>query len=218
MKKSTTVRPENFINKFIDDSKNKENGRYQSWNKCFEYFSKLKNKKLTDKELDYASLLLAFYLASWGMLRGSSFLLNYTYTIHINAIKIMFKDKYKNLWRTSKIDNFDKNKINLIFNLKQELNEYYTKFNNYKNISNILISKILLGVFGCIPAYDEYVKKGLKALGLQQKMSADGFKKIIEYFKKNRFKKTIKYKKYPIMKLIDMYLWILGLETSTKKD
>lgn len=47
--------------------------------------------KQPNPDYDYLSLQLAYYLASWGMLRGSSFLLWKDYKIHIPMVKEMLK-------------------------------------------------------------------------------------------------------------------------------
>ena len=58
-----------------------EDHRYKSWEHCYNFFKKISKKKLDEEELDLAQLHLAFYLASWGMYRGSSFILQKDYTI-----------------------------------------------------------------------------------------------------------------------------------------
>ncbi len=64
------------------------NHRYRSWEHCFRAFSD--KKDVTDnKTIDYLSLHLAFYLASWGMYRGSSNLLQKDYRIHIPIVRII---------------------------------------------------------------------------------------------------------------------------------
>ena len=102
------------IKKFVDSDYNRKDGRYKSWEFCYKYFHKIfKKNKINEKERDYASLMLAFYLASWGMYRGSSFLFkDYTYTIHKKAIDILFK--YKKIFFSSfSLEGyFSKNKIN----------------------------------------------------------------------------------------------------------
>ncbi|WP_422122349.1 hypothetical protein DHX103_11105 [Planococcus sp. X10-3] len=48
--------------------------RYKSWEHNYLFFRE-NHKHLDDEKIsDHASLHLAFYLASWGMLRGGSFL------------------------------------------------------------------------------------------------------------------------------------------------
>ena len=71
----TFARASSFYKKIEDDKYH----RYKSWEHCYRYFKKNKNKELN---YDYAALQLAFYLASWGMYRGSSILLWKDYKIH----------------------------------------------------------------------------------------------------------------------------------------
>lgn len=68
---------------FYNDLKVDENGRYRSWEHCYSHFIKARGSQEID--YDYLSLQLAFYLASWGMYRGSSFLLQKDYKVHIPA-------------------------------------------------------------------------------------------------------------------------------------
>ena len=76
---------------FYNDLKTDENGRYRSWEHCYSHFIKARGNPNAD--YDYLSLQLAFYLASWGMYRGSSFLLQKDYRIHIPVVKEMIKRK-----------------------------------------------------------------------------------------------------------------------------
>jgi hypothetical protein len=55
--------------------------RLRSWDHCYNFFQ----SKFDSAE--HASLHLAFYLASWGMYRGRSFLLKKDYLIHLDAVK-----------------------------------------------------------------------------------------------------------------------------------
>ncbi len=65
------------------------NHRYKSWEHCFKYFSQ---GKLDE---DIACLHLAFYLASWGMYRGSSFLLWKDYLVHREVVQLTAADSRK---------------------------------------------------------------------------------------------------------------------------
>src|ERR1043165_5225917 len=71
--------------------------RYRSWDHCYFYFQGLATSS-TKKDIDLASLHLAFYLASWGMYRGSSFILWKDYQIHIPAISLLLEQEYRSLW------------------------------------------------------------------------------------------------------------------------
>jgi len=47
--------------------------------------------------MDHLCLHLAFYLASWGMYRGSSKLLQKDYKVHATSVKELMKKEYINL-------------------------------------------------------------------------------------------------------------------------
>ena len=84
---------------FYRDLKEDDNGRYKSWEYCYKVFNDAHNFGNLDEEyIDYLCLHLAFYLASWGMYRGSSFLLQKDYKVHKIVIEELFKEKYNNLW------------------------------------------------------------------------------------------------------------------------
>lgn len=75
-----------------------KNCRYKSWEHCYIFFKENSEQILADdKMLDLASLNLAFYLASWGMYRGSSNLLQKDYKIHAELIQTLLK-KCTDLW------------------------------------------------------------------------------------------------------------------------
>ncbi len=60
------------------------NHRYRSWEHCYRFFRARPRNEIRS-DLDVAALQLGFYLASWGMYRGSSFLLQRDYTVHKRA-------------------------------------------------------------------------------------------------------------------------------------
>jgi hypothetical protein len=220
---------ENNIMDFFQQLINDENHRYKSWEHCFLYFAQDINK--IDKEI--ACLHLSFYLASWGMYRGSSFLLWQDYLIHNQVVEEILKYKY-----LQKIDfnNFDKNHQNFkdIFELSKFIKNWYP--NNIKdipekpdkgiNVTDTLLTKILLGTLGCIPAYDRFFKDGLKIKNIQPytKLSEKSFLEVVKFYQKNkddflRVQQNIEKKvgvKYPIMKLVDMYFFTLSFTSSNK--
>ena len=85
----------NSSKKFYECLNNDENCRYRSWEHCYSHFMRSRGQKNVD--YDYLSLQLSFYLASWGMYRGSSFLLQKDYKVHIPAVKELLNEKYDNL-------------------------------------------------------------------------------------------------------------------------
>ena len=53
---------------FYNEINKDTHGRYRSWEYCYYTFYKARTAQTVD--VDYLSLQLAFYLASWGMYRG----------------------------------------------------------------------------------------------------------------------------------------------------
>lgn len=155
--------------------------------------------------------MLGFYLASWGMYRGSSKLLtDYTYTIHKGAIKTLKKCK----------------------DLKvccKKLHDYYENQVPKIGATDTLISKIILGTRGELPAFDDYFCKGIKhfkenVLLETEKNTFSKGKDLAEKYESiqkalknnptspnlNEFEQIAKEEKLPVAKIIDMYFWELG--------
>ncbi|WP_261529502.1 hypothetical protein [Campylobacter lari] len=198
------------ISLFHDKIKNGNNHRYLSWEHCYKYFYIYRK----DVDYDYASLMLSFYLASWGMYRGSSFLLRYDYKIYKTMLeKLLIID----LW-----DKHDWSQITEAGKIiKENLLKYKDK--NKDKISDILITKILLGIFGCTPAYDRFFVNGLKKYNINNnkipiQYCEDSYMGIMDLI--DRCKSSFEFPKiklkfseniyYPDMKIMDMYFWVLG--------
>ena len=78
---------------------------------------------------------------------------------------------------------FSEKSVGLIFTLAAKLKGYYRPL--HINPTDALVTKILLGTLGCVPAYDSILRKGLRNLGLPRTFSERGFKKVIAYCKAN---------------------------------
>ena len=74
MSKSISIRD---VFKEIEKSDQSVYHRGKSWEHCYTFFRKYKTLRNDKLLVDYAALHLGFFLASWGMLRGSSFLNNF---------------------------------------------------------------------------------------------------------------------------------------------
>ena len=208
------------IEKFITNYQN--NDRYLSWEHCYLFFKKelYKSDTKTDKDYDLAALNLAFYLASWGMYRGSSFLLQYDYKIHTNLIKELFENK------------------ELVDKLYGDINEIaWENIESAKNIikegfekntpSDTLITKILMGIFACTPAFDRFFIDGLKIyknndsnFNCKYKFCENTYNCLKDFYIENNVSeyklKLDSSEKYPPMKLVDMFFWQIGFSNSFK--
>lgn len=221
-------------NKFYDELDKNRNHRSCSWEYCYSaFYDVIKNERVQDCYYDYLALHLAFYLASWGMYRGSSFLLQYDYKVHVVPIKEYLLDpRYKDLfgieWSRFSEEEL-KEKLNLLEDLSNKLKEYYEKLrvaisdkDIKAEVSDILITKILLGTLGCVPAYDSFFKAAAIKYNVTTGIyNTKSINKLVEFYKNNEddLEETRKHLiikdtniKYPQMKLLDMALWELGQE------
>lgn len=195
------------INRFHDIRNKVGTTRHKSWGYCYTFFK----ENLYDlKNLDLLSLNLSWYLASWGMLRGS-FLLNYDYKIHYDVIEKLSAEEFKSFYNESNI--FDEE---LTFKAIDIVKNGYLPHLP----SDTLISKILLGIFGCMPAYDTFFKKAVKHYNVSKKqLNINTLNDLWELYNNNKKifdDLTNKFLSegiyYPPMKLIDMAFFQLGKE------
>ncbi len=220
--KSATI----FYNELRADS----NGRYRSWEHCYKCFHDARNNSAPD--LDYLSLHLAFYLASWGMYRGSSFLLQKDYKVHVPVVEELLKVHYNGLFGLECIELRKNDVQKKLTELNWFMTVYYDKIRKsvketeVKNkLSATLTTKILMGILGCVPAYDRYFIDGVKG----QKVTTGIYNiksllKLVDFYDTNRVRleETRKRLKvydlpYPQMKLLDMGFWQIGFERDADK-
>lgn len=218
--------------KFYNDLKDNENGRYRSWEHCYSHFINSREAKdINDINIDYLSLQLAFYLASWGMYRGSSFLLQKDYRIHIPVVKELLRNKYNPLAGIKCMALGEESNQKLLMDLNEFLNDYYDKIrrevkgNDLKNkLSDTLVTKILMGTLGCVPAYDRYFIAGIKKQKVASgKYNIKSIMQLVEFYKINseqlesaRSKMIVGDMLYPQMKVLDMGFWQVGLDSDSK--
>lgn len=206
---------------YIADIQTDDFHRYKSWDNCYISFNE-------STKNEYHALELAFYLASWGMYRGSSGLLQKNHLIHKDAVSILFSNNNQRL-KCDKNNEVTKDNIKDILTLKRELTTYYSSqffskgTDEYKPISptDTLLSKIMLGTLGCVPAYDRYFIGGLKETGMSYTRFNDSslnelFDFIDEYRtdieESQQYIKSKTKNHYPIMKILDMFFWQIGYD------
>lgn len=219
-----------YIRDYFYETVKDEHGRYKSWEHCYEAFRKCEGK--TDKEtLDYLSLHLAFYLASWGMYRGSSFLLQKDYRVHIPIVRAIQEPKY-NVLRAATAESFiDRNSLNLLMELSERIRKLYAEERPSiegvtNNATDTLVTKILLGALGCVPAYDRYYVQAVKQYNISVgQYNADSVRAVAEYYVKNkdifesvRAELSRTRVEYPPMKLMDMCMWQAAFIEENNKE
>ncbi|MFG6117914.1 hypothetical protein [Thalassobacillus sp. B23F22_16] len=229
----------NIINEIVftyhNKTKKDKHHRYKSWEHCYTYFHDNHRSLNEDGTLDKGSLHLAFYLASWGMLRGGSILLQKDYLVHEHFLKqVVSKRKYHKYFNLEYKLNLDDSYLEGINELIEDTRYAYETYiaqtseeEPYVRLSDTLTSKILLGVYGNVPAYDRYFKRGLKLHGIKDNFEhslgevVDFYTANKEAFEECQRRYSVDGTVYTPMKLIDMYFFQVGLmleNTSTEPE
>ena len=212
---------------FYDDARANENGRSLSWEHCYRVFRDARTDPSPD--YDYLSLHLAFYLASWGMYRGSSFLLQKDYKVLSPIVEEILKPEYDCLFGLACADlrNSD---------VPEQLEELYKRiavhFDPIREqvaghkvetpVSQVLITKILMGTLGCVPAYDRFFVDGIKKHKVTTgEYSPESVLRLAKFYEahNDRLEEARRGMRtddliYPQMKLLDMGFWQIGFEKS----
>jgi hypothetical protein len=198
--------------------------RFKSWEHCFKHFQSNYENLKDENALDRACLQLAFYLASWGMMRGGTFLLQKDYRIHEYfirdvAAKAENQRFFSLAWTTDQRDYVGMNRF--IDDLRKAYVSHIYEVNGQPatvSVSDTLASKIILGMYGCVPAYDRYFVEGLKMHGITKlSFEEDSLAELLDFYQEYRdeFDECLSLFSdhsvaYPLMKVIDMYFWQVG--------
>jgi hypothetical protein len=216
---------QSVVERFVGQMSSDPFHRSKSWDNCHQAFSEVHSPEVL-------ALHLGFYLASWGMYRGSSGLLQKNHLVHIGAVEILSQEKYQGL-KCGPDQEVNSLSVDRILELKSALKEHYKVISfekekgATKNISptDTLISKVLLGALGCVPAYDRFFIDGLKDKGMSHfKFQADSLEALFRFIKEHetdivgcqKYIKGKNLKHYPVMKIVDMYFWQIGYEKGEK--
>ena len=210
---------------FYDDARANENGRSRSWEHCYRVFRDARTDPSPD--YDYLSLHLAFYLASWGMYRGSSFLLQKDYKVLSPVVEEVLKPEYDCLFGVACADLRKLEVQAMLTNARNYIADYFDPIRDEvagrkvaSNVSPVLITKILMGTLGCVPAYDRFFQDGAKYLGLEHnsykenslRELADIYEAHNDRLEEARRGMRVDDLTYPQMKLLDMGFWQIGFE------
>ena len=208
------------IEAVVESYKNKLNptDRYTSFDYCYNYFHQVTD---LNKDVEKSCLVLGFYLASWGMYRGSSFLLKHSAKYLLPTIEYLsLLDKDEPIWRID-VDAYTEENIKAIIEV---YNEIIKRLIPNRESDLTLVTKVILGVFGVVPAFDNYFCSTFRLLSNGKcgfrRLNANSLKLIHEFYLANKividslsdstfttdFATGLKTNiKYPKAKIIDMY-------------
>lgn len=210
---------------FYDDARANENGRSRSWEHCYRVFRDARTDPSPD--YDYLSLHLAFYLASWGMYRGSSFLLQKDYKVLSPIVEKVLKPEYDCLFGIACTDVRNSDVWKQLKKLSDDIAKHFRPIRDEvagrevaSNVSPVLITKILMGTLGCVPAYDRFFIDGIK----KHKVTTGEYNlksvlRLVDFYEahNDRLEEARRGMQtedlaYPQMKLLDMGFWQIGFE------
>ena len=215
----------NAAQTFYEDARADENGRSRSWEHCYRVFRDARTAPSPD--YDYLSLHLAFYLASWGMYRGSCFILQKDYKVHTPIVEEILKPEYDCLFGLACTD-LRKSEVQMMLEtVYGNIAEHFGPIRDQvagravpSPVSPILITKILMGTLGCVPAYDRFFVDGIKKHKVTtQEYSLESVRKLAKFYEEHndRLEEARRGMRtedlvYPQMKLLDMGFWQVGFE------
>ena len=215
---------------FYEDARADENGRSRSWEHCYRVFRDARTDPSPD--CDYLSLHLAFYLASWGMYWGSSFLLQKDYKVLVPIVEKILKPEYDCLFGVACVGLREDEVQDRLEKLCDDIAEHFGPIRDEvagrevpTPVSPVLITKILMGTLGCVPAYDRFFQDGVATYKVTtREYSPESVRKLVDFYEEHndcleeaRRGMRVGDLIYPQMKLLDMGFWQVGYDQETKE-
>jgi hypothetical protein len=194
--------------------------RYASFDYCFNYFQQARDDGVTAElacgsQLELSCLHLGFYLASWGMMRGSGGLHRQSLRQLAPVVRVIAAEP-PDMWALD-VPGYDPVGIGAVPVLGEHIRDAFTV-----PASRVLVSKTMLGVFGCIPAFDRFFRAGF---GGGATLSRGTLTKISDFYQANA---TVlraapiptldfstgrdTHRSYPLAKIIDIVFFEEGLQ------
>ena len=171
------------LRRYLDNGASATGGRrpdarYASFDYCFNFFQSFRESGDLDglvsaENIQISCLQLGFYLASWGMLRGSAELLQKSARHFIPLIETIASTE-SSLWEID-ADRYTESNIAALLDLARRL-----RLANGR-MSDILVTKVMLGVFGNVPAFDSNFRRGFGTATF----GAKALRKVGAFYKDN---------------------------------
>ena len=212
---------------FYEDARRDENGRSRSWEHCYRVFRDARTDPSPD--YDYLSLHLAFYLASWGMYRGSSFLLQKDYKVLVPIVEEVLKPEYDCLFGVACVGLREDEVQARLTEVNERIAAHFEPIRDEvagrkvaSSVSPVLITKILMGTLGCVPAYDRFFQDGVATYKVTtREYSPESVLRLVDFYEEHndRLEEARRGMRvgdliYPQMKVLDMGFWQVGFEKS----
>jgi hypothetical protein len=156
--------------------------RYASFDYCYNYFQEARDAGETDRLADEdrrmsSCLQLGFYLASWGMMRGSGELLQNSVRGLVPVVE-QIADESTSTWELDA--HSYANDAEVVLALSRRIRVAFQA--SEVDASDTLVTKTMLGVFGCVPAFDLNFRRGFHC----QTLCKRALRRIGEFYEDNR--------------------------------
>jgi hypothetical protein len=137
--------------------------RDSSWDYCFNFFNGCREAGRThemtnEPELTLACLHLATYLASWGMFARRSPLLRRS-VVQFRPVIGVISGSSEEIWDVD-AHRYSDGAWDLIEQVANDIKSAFCQATPGVQVSNTVVTKTMFGVFGCVPAFDRYFRKG----------------------------------------------------------
>jgi len=193
--------------------------RMLSWDHCYNFFHSLPQVPSTAL-IDETALQLAFYLASYGMYRGSTVLLQKDYKFLIPVVQKLRSPELSTgrpsdmvaVACTPVAAEAAWGKLGILETFLRQTGINQTSI-------GVLSTKIMLGTWATVPAFDTSLKAALRAAEIgKANYSRKNFLTVFAYLHQNApaFQQQVNrfhaegFAHYPAMRVVDALLWHLG--------
>lgn len=200
-------------------------GRSQSYDHCYNYFADTVN---LEKDLEKSCAILGFYLASWGMYRGSTYLQRETNSSHLADVVRTIQALRPALAGVD-LNTYSERNRGLVLHAYDEIRGAL-KIAQESQIT--VVTKVMVAVFACIPAFDRNFAAGFRrVLGRHAKLpyeqiGDDVLRLLAAFYRANqpdidalhRVSRTVAFggdsvtdHRLSRAKIVDMYCYQLGV-------
>ena len=151
--------------------------------------------------------------------------------MHTPIVEEILRPEYDCLFGLACADLRDDDVWDQYTNLYKFIDGYFDPIRNEvagrvveSQVSPVLITKILMGTLGCVPAYDRFFVDGIKKHKVTtQEYSLESVRKLAEFYEEYNARLEAARRgmrtedlTYPQMKLLDMGFWQIGFEANSK--
>jgi hypothetical protein len=157
-----TPSTDDVVGRYFGD-RDRAGSRPSSFDYCFNYFRSHREKGdlarlLAPGQLETSCLQLGFYLASWGMYWGSLSLPRYSVRCYEPVLEAVVASP-ATAWELD-VDGYSDDGVEQLLELAARIREALPDAP-----TPTLVTKTLLGIFGCVPAFDTYFREGFRKRG-----------------------------------------------------